>query len=179
MALAVLLAGAAALMIGRLGAAATDRAGARAAADAAALAGAADGEVSARDVAGAGGAEVSAFEATGTDAKVEVQLGTARAVARARRSHGTLGGRGDDHDDQVAPALRAALGRAGQLLGEDVPVVEVHPPGLAVDVAAAVVDRLAGVAPSAGLCRPDAGARPTRFEVCQAGDDEAVTGWHG
>jgi hypothetical protein len=168
MALAVVLVGAAALLVARLGSAAADRAGARTAADAAALAGAADGEASAREVADANGARVTGYGAEGTDAEVEVQLGAARAVARARRSQGTLGGRGDDARG-LAPAMRAALGRAEQLLGEEVAVTGIHSPGLAVDVAAAVVDRVARVAPSAGLCRPDADTRPTLFEVCQAG----------
>jgi hypothetical protein len=73
-------------------------------------------------------------------------------------------------DERLAPAMRAALGRAGQLLRHDFAITDVHPPGLAVEVPAEVAERLAGVAPSAGLCRPDADARPTLFEVCQAGD---------
>jgi hypothetical protein len=165
MVVAVLLVGGIVVLIGRLGAAATDRARARAAADAAALAGAADGEASARTLAAANGAEMTSFELRSADALVEVRLGGARAVGRARRSAGDLGGLGSD--DRLAPAMRAALGRAGQLLGDEVPVTAVHPPGLAVDVAGAIVDQLAGVAPSAGLCRPDADRRPTLFEVCQ------------
>ena len=100
-----------------------------------------------------------------------MRLGAARAVGRARRSAGAVGGTGGA-GEALAPAMRAALARAGQLLGDDVPGAAVHPPGLAVDVPAAVVDRLAGVAPSAGLCRPDADTRPTLFEVCQAGDGD-------
>ena len=212
MVVAVLLMGAIVVLIGRLGAAATDRAGARAAADAAALAGAADGEDSARALAAANGAEVIRFEVKGADALVEVRRGGARAVGRARRSAGEVGGRADGDggagaatgsvaghgglgrgagsgggtgagggdgagtgagaglgDDRLAPAMRAALGRAGQLLGDEVPVTAVHPPGLAVDVPPAIVDYLAGVAPSAGLCRPSADTRPTLFEVCQTG----------
>ena len=173
MALAIVLMGAAVLLIGRLGVAATDRAGARSAADAAALAGAADGEDAARSVAAANGAEVTGFEAPGSDALVEVRRGSARAVARARRSQGVLGGRDGDGgpNDGMAPAMRAALGRASDLLGEEVPVSGVHPPGLAVDVPAAIAERLAGVAPSAGLCRSEADAHPTTFEVCQPGAD--------
>jgi hypothetical protein len=167
MVVAVLLVGGIVVLIGRLGAAATDRARARAAADAAALAGAADGEGSARELAAANGAVVTRYEVKGSDALVEVRLGGARAVGRARRSAGELGGGGGD--DRLAPAMRAALGRARQLLGDEVAVTAVHPPGLAVDVAGGVVDQLAGVAPSAGLCRPDADRRPTLFEVCQVG----------
>jgi len=170
-AVAVVLMGAIVVLVGRLGTAATDRAAARAAADAAALAGAADGEGAARDLAAANGAEVTRFEATATDAVVEVKLGTARAVGRARRSQGELGGRGEGGFGRggVAPAMRAALGRARDLLGEEVPVASVHPPGLAVDVPGPFVDRLAGVAASAGLCRPIVESQPARFEVCQPG----------
>ncbi|MEA2901577.1 MAG: hypothetical protein QOH36_1464 [Actinomycetota bacterium] len=172
MALAIVVLGAAVLLVGRLGVAATDRAGARTAADAAALAGAAEGEGPAGDLAAANGADMTNFAAEGTDARVEVELGTARAVARARRSHGAVDGvdRGALDDERLAPAMRAALGRAGQLLRHEFPITHVHPSGLAVEVPAAVADRLAGVAPSAGLCRPDPDARPTLFEVCQAGD---------
>ncbi len=156
------------LLVGRLGVAAADRTRARMAADAAALAGAADGDAAARAAADANGAAVESVSIQGTDALVELEVGTARAVARARRSQGALGGRTGVGDDRLAPAMRAAMGRAEQLLGGDVPIAEVHEPGLAVDVPAAVVERLAGVAPSAGLCRPSADTRPTRFEVCQA-----------
>ena len=172
MALAIVVLGAAVLLVGRLGVAATDRAGARTAADAAALAGAAAGEGPAGELAAANGAEMTSFEAEATDALVEVELGTARAVARARRSHGAVDGvdRGALDDERLAPAMRAALGRAGQLLLHEFPITDVHPSGLAVEVPAAVAHRLAGVAPSAGLCRPDPEARPTLFEVCQAGE---------
>lgn len=66
--------------------AAGERSRARTAADAAALAGAAEGEAAARDIAAANGAEVVGWRAEGTDVWVEVVLGDARARARARRS---------------------------------------------------------------------------------------------
>jgi hypothetical protein len=65
--------------------AANERARARTAADAAALAGAADGEDAARDMAAANGATLSEWRADGADVWVEVRLGDARAVAKARR----------------------------------------------------------------------------------------------
>ena len=172
MVLAVVLVGAIVVLIGRLGVAATDRAAARAAADAAALAGAADGEGSARELAAANGAEVTSFEVEGADALVEVRLGTARAVGRARRSQGLWGGRsrGREPIGGAGDAGRPGSGRA--VAGRRRAGRRVHPPGLAVEVPAAVVDRLAGVAPSAGLCRPGADTRPTLFEVCQAGDGD-------
>jgi hypothetical protein len=64
----------------------TDRAHARAAADAAALAGAAEGEEAAREVAEANGATLVAWQAAGADVWVAVEVGDARAVAKARRS---------------------------------------------------------------------------------------------
>ena len=65
---------------------AAQRAQARTAADAAALAGAAEGEQAARHVATANGAQLIDWRAAGTDVWVEVALGDARAVAKARRS---------------------------------------------------------------------------------------------
>lgn len=65
---------------------AAQRAQARAAADAAALAGAAEGEQAAREVAEANGATLTDWRAAGTDVWVAVELGDARAVAKARRS---------------------------------------------------------------------------------------------
>jgi hypothetical protein len=61
------------------------RAAARTAADAAALAGAAEGEDAAREVAAANGAEVVSWRAAGLDVWVVVVLGDARAEAKARR----------------------------------------------------------------------------------------------
>jgi hypothetical protein len=62
-----------------------DRAAARNAADAAALAGAAEGEDAARTVAVANGAELVRWRAHGLDVWVEVTIGDARAAAKARR----------------------------------------------------------------------------------------------
>ena len=63
-----------------------ERAAARTAADAAALAGAAEGEAAAREVARANSAEVVSWQAEGLDVWVVVELGAARAEAKARRS---------------------------------------------------------------------------------------------
>jgi len=63
-----------------------ERAAARTAADAAALAGAAEGEGAAREVARANGAEVVSWAAEGLEVWVVVELGEARAEAKARRS---------------------------------------------------------------------------------------------
>jgi len=66
--------------------AAADRAQAAMAADAAALAGAAEGEETAREVAASNGATLVTWRASGADVWVAVTVGKARAVAKARRS---------------------------------------------------------------------------------------------
>jgi Flp pilus assembly protein TadG len=68
-----------------LAGAAVDRSRASSAADAAALAGAADGEDAARDVAAANGAVLVSYTADGSSVAVTVSNGSARASARARR----------------------------------------------------------------------------------------------
>ena len=127
-ALLVVLAGAAVLVLGRLGALAVGRAQARTAADAAALAGAAEGEEAARRLAAANGAAVDGFGVAGRDTELRafVDLGGGRhldAIARARRSGGRPAGAASGSRAGLAPAMVAALTRAEQLLGERVPVV--------------------------------------------------------
>jgi Flp pilus assembly protein TadG len=61
------------------------KAEAQRAADAAALAGAAEGEAAAREVAVANGAELVSWRAEGLDVWVVVVLGVARGEAKARR----------------------------------------------------------------------------------------------
>ena len=82
-ALAVVVAGGAVVLLGRLGAAAVDRARARTAADAAALAGAAAGPGEARQVAGMNRASVVRFAREGSTTKVRVRVGQAEATAWA------------------------------------------------------------------------------------------------
>ncbi|MGE3618856.1 MAG: pilus assembly protein TadG-related protein [Acidimicrobiia bacterium] len=65
--------------------AASARSAARTAADLSALAGAAEGEGAAREVAAANGGRLVDFAAAGPDVVVEVEVGGARAEARARR----------------------------------------------------------------------------------------------
>jgi hypothetical protein len=186
--------GAAALLLGRLGEAGVARAAARTAADAAALAGAVEGEGAAREVALANGAELVRYEVLGQDTRVTVRQGVAEAVARARRKprpprHGATGSK-----TGLAPAMQAALAKAEQLLGEPVPITSgfrsteeqaalyarraanpypvappgssMHERGLAVDVPAGFVPRLLSVASQAGLCQPYPGSDPIHFEVC-------------
>jgi len=82
---AVALAGALVLGLVHHGATALDAARARTAADAAALAGAAEGAESARRLAAANGATVVEVAAVGDDVVVTVRVGRASATARARR----------------------------------------------------------------------------------------------
>ncbi|HVL92111.1 MAG TPA: hypothetical protein VM264_02100 [Acidimicrobiales bacterium] len=173
LAVIVVAAGAASILVGRLGGAAVARARAVTAADAAALAGAAAGPAAARELARHNGGRVVHYEAEGSDAEVEVELGAAVARARARRAGGDDGG--------PAPGLRAALARAAQLLGTPVPTVAAPAgdgpqpaaprrwAGMAVDVAPGFVERLLTVASRAGLCRPYPRALPGHFELCGEG----------
>ena len=83
-ALAVVVLVLALLVIGRVGRTVVDRARARTAADAAALAGVRDGQARARQMAEHNGARLVAFEAVGDEVDVTVEVGAVRASARAR-----------------------------------------------------------------------------------------------
>jgi hypothetical protein len=82
-ALLVVLAAVTILLLGRLGAVAGEAAQARLAADAAALAGAVEGEAGARALAAANGGELVRFEVTTAGVVVEVRVGGSRATAAA------------------------------------------------------------------------------------------------
>lgn len=166
----VVMAGVACLLLGRMGGAAVARAQAVTAADAAALAGAAAGREAARGAALDNGARLTAYRERGLDTEADVELGGARATARARRNGGTGRPR-----PGVAPGLAAALARAEQLVGRPIssappapgdPGGARHRSGLAVDVPSGLADRLAPVAAQAGLCRPYAVDHPVHFELC-------------
>ena len=77
------------IVLGRLGTAAVSRAQARTAADAAALAGAAEGREAAEEVAAANGGHLESFDQSGADTEVTVTVGDAHATARARRDAGS------------------------------------------------------------------------------------------
>jgi hypothetical protein len=104
-----------------------DRARARTAADAAALAGAAEGEQAAGDLAAENGGELVEFDRTGDEVVVRVRVGDVEAYARARSVRRASprtaepGGGGDRAG--LAPATLAALARADGLLGHPVHVV--------------------------------------------------------
>lgn len=75
-----------ALVVVGLGRQVDRRARAQTAADAAALAGARDGEDAARSIASAGDATLESFVTRGAEVEVVVRLDDERATARARRS---------------------------------------------------------------------------------------------
>ena len=87
-ALIVLVACGAALVLVHLGVITVHRAHARTAADAAALAGAAEGRGAAEQVAVANGAVLESFEAVGDEVEVRVRVDGSHARARARREGG-------------------------------------------------------------------------------------------
>jgi hypothetical protein len=111
-----------------VGVAVLERAAARTAADAAALAGAVEGEQAARDLAEANGGELVAYQRTGDEVLVRVRVGQGAADARARATTrvappATRPGAAGRGRDGLAPAMLAALARADGLLGHPVPVV--------------------------------------------------------
>ena len=192
--------GLACLGLGRFAAGAVDAARATTAADAAALAGAVAGSDAASEAAAANGGVVESFESAGRDVRVRVRVGAHVASARARASDSEIGRAHADISASarpigLAPGLRAALDRAGELLGRPVPVTSgyrspaeqralwlrrasnpfpvavpgssMHERGLAVDVPRAVADELSAVGPQAGLCRPFPRTDPVHFELCE------------
>ncbi|HEY3140582.1 MAG TPA: M15 family metallopeptidase [Acidimicrobiales bacterium] len=107
----------------------TNRAQARTAADAAALAGAAGAEPAARALAEANGAELAEYHVNGDEVVVKVVIDGVDAFGRARRwevpttsATGTTVAGGGDREG-LAPAMVAALAIADRLLGRPVPVV--------------------------------------------------------
>ncbi len=196
MAVLIVVVGLGCLALGRLGGAAVARAQAVTAADAAALAGAAEGREAASSAAQWNGGRLVSYEQLGTDARVRVELGGARAVARARRvpALGPAVGAGGTSQEGLAPALQAALARAQALLGTAVPITSGyrsparqaalyanrhnnpypvarpgtsrHELGLAVDVPLSFVPRLLSVSAQVGLCHPYPVTDPVHFELC-------------
>ncbi len=154
----VVIAGLAMIALAHLGGGAVERAEARRAADAAALAGAAEGRSGADRLAHANDARLSRYDESGRDAEVVVHYGAARAIARARRDSGGTAVRPGD----PSPALRAALARAAQVLGHKPDVVRAR--GLVVDLTSTGYAELAPRAAEAGLCP----SGPNQMRVCGA-----------
>ncbi len=190
--LVVLLVGVGAMVVlGRLGLRAMEAAQARTAADAAALAGAAEGTPGAEALARANGSATVDVQGGVGDATVTVRVGGVDARARAqapppRTGSGTEG---------LTAAMTAAVARAGALLGRPVPVssgwrsraqqaalwanrhsnpfpvarpgTSMHERGLAIDVPRSFVTTLRAVAGAAGLCQPLPVTDPVHFELCR------------
>lgn len=125
---AVLLAVATMLAVGALAKRAVGDARARTAADAAALAGAAEGEAAARSIAADNGAQLVAYAEDGPRVRVEVSVrmgagaGERRAVAAAERVSPPPGPPGGPSEG-LTPEMSAAIARAEALLGQPVPIV--------------------------------------------------------
>lgn len=175
-----------------LGRDALDATRAQTAADAAALAATTGGEPAARRLAAAGGGTVGIVVVGLGRAEVFVSVGSAGAAAAALRPPPT---RGVGSRSGLAPAMLAALTRAEELLGIEVPVVSgyrspaeqrrlwerraenpypvaspgtsLHERGLAIDVPLRVVNALSRVAALSGLCHPLPERDPVHFSACQ------------
>ncbi len=190
---ALLLAAGVSLVVGALAERAVADARARTAADAAALAGAAEGEAAARVVAEDNDAALVDYDESGAQVRVEVALDGRRAVAAAERIGPPPGAPGGPTDG-LTPEMLAAIARAEALLGRDVPVTSgwrspaqqqwlwdhrdtnpypvarpgtsKHERGLAIDVPGWFVADLLRVAGAAGLCHPLPATDPIHFELC-------------
>ena len=151
-AVVIVLAGLAMLAVARFGAVTINRARASAAADAAALAGAAEGRDAAYALAAANGGTVRSYEEIGDDARVRVDVAGVGATARARRTGGSFDDWLPPERKGVAPAMAAALARADQIIGGTVSVTRVHPSGLVVDFAPESARLLEALSGQTGLC---------------------------
>ena len=182
-----------AMGVARVGTAVVTRAQARTAADAAALAGAVEGETAAREVSEANGGRLEAFERLGDEAQVTVRVGDARATARAEILLPT-GGPGGEGQEGLTTEMRAAIAGAEALLGRAIPITSgwrsraqqealwrargtnpypvarpgtsKHERGLAIDVPLSFVPALRSVAARVGLCWPLPASDPVHFELC-------------
>ena len=192
-ALVTLAIGGLAVGVGRVGADVVVAARARAAADAAALAGAADGERAARQLAEVNGGRLRRYEAHGDEVQVEVSVGSALVTARAERS--TVTGGGGPAAAGLTTEMRAAIAAAEALLGRPLPITSgwrsgaaqralwdrratnpfpvarpgtsSHERGTAIDVPRSFAGALAAVGPEVGLCRPLPATDPVHFELCR------------
>ena len=130
LAVVVVAAGGLVYGVGMFGGLVADASRAQAAADAVALAGAADGRDAAERVASSNGAALRSYEADGAEVEVRVAVGGGRAAARARRVGGgevVRGWVGVDAGRRAStrglvPAMVRALEDAAALLGEPVPI---------------------------------------------------------
>ena len=179
-----------ALLLGALGSRALAESRAQTAADAAALAGAAEGPAAAAELARLNGSTSSDVEGSVGDATVTVRVGDGRAIARAQAPPPPTGA-----IEGLTPEMTAAVARAEALLGTPVPVssgwrsvaqqtalwanrhlnpypvappgTSMHERGLAIDVPRSLVATLRTVAAAAGLCQPLPSSDPVHFELCR------------
>jgi hypothetical protein len=166
------LTGGIAVALLRVGAVAAHLADAQTAADASALAGAAEGRAAADELAHDNDATIERYEVDGSDVDVRVRVADGWARARARRAGGggvtgwvgseSTGGRGA----MLPTSMRDALAHAAELLHQPVPVVDAS--GRWVAVPGTFAPRLAGVAARVGLCRQPSQPDPVRFALCPA-----------
>jgi hypothetical protein len=179
------------LLVGALGGRALQGAQAQTAADAAALAGAAEGPEAARELAGLNGSVATDVAGGVGEVTVTARVGAVGADARAEQ----LLPPGGSGTDGLVPGLVQAIARAEDLLGEPVPITSGfrtraqqaalwaaratnpypvarpgtsrHERGLAVDVARWFVATLRSVAAAVGLCQPLPLSDPVHFELCR------------
>ena len=189
----MLAAGGLCVGLGRLGGDAVDAARARTAADAAALAGAADGQGAGREVADGQRRRLVAYVDDGAEVVVTVRVGRAVATARAvaagegagRRPPGRRAGAGAGGG--AAPRPGEVLGRRPDLVRLAVagpaagavgrpgtnpfpvarPGTSAHERGEAVDVPRRSRTGWPQVGPRVGLCRPLPATDPVHFELCR------------
>ena len=175
------------VVVGLVGQRAVTRAQARTAADAAALAAAVAGADAGSQIAADNGADTSSVNVDGEIAVASVTIGDMNATARAQGL--LLPGA-----DGLAPAMIAAIARAEQLLGQQIPILSGfrsfeqqqalfdnrannpfpvavpgtsnHELGLAIDVPSSFVATLLTVAAQAGLCQVRPVTDPIHFELC-------------
>ena len=191
-ALLVLVAGALAIAVGQLGLAAVRAGRAQTAADAGALAAALADRAATDAAVAANGGRLLDVVRDGADVEVIVAVGDALASARARRETPVVAARG--RHAGLAPVMLAAVTRAEQLLGRELPITSgrrseaeqrrlwearhtnpypvappgtsMHEQGLALDIPHGFVATLLAVAADAGLCRPLPRTDPVHFELC-------------
>lgn len=147
------------LALAHLAARAQSMAQAQTAADAAALAAAQHRREDAAELARANGADLVAVDVVDGVARVEVTVDGETALAAAERPR-----------EATAPALAAALDRAGEILSEDVggTVRLLGPLGSGgIEVPRPLAARLAALSHRTGLCRAG-GGRPLHFVLCPA-----------
>ena len=193
MLVALVLVGAILAGLAQLAHLAVNDARARTAADAAALADAAEGEDTASAIAERNHASVVSYAAADPRVRVEVEVAGRRAVAAAERLSPPPGEPGDATTG-LTPAMLAAIARAEALLGRSIPITSgwrspaqqawlwahrstnpypvaqpgtsMHERGLAIDVPRWLVPDLQRVAAAAGLCFPLPATDPIHFELC-------------